>query len=62
MEPCGPMVHAHLTHAIGLNDVCDGWRNNQGKLVTIRGAEAPSRNGLSNANKTRSSEMAKDLF
>jgi Transposase DDE domain/Domain of unknown function (DUF4372) len=56
------MIHAHLTHAVGLNDVCDGLRNNQGKLVTIRGAEAPSRNGLSNANKTRSSEMAKDLF
>jgi len=56
------MIHAHLTHAIGLNDVCDGLHNNQGKLVTIRGAEAPSRNGLSNANKTRPSDMARDLF
>ena len=56
------MIHAHLTHAIGLNDVCDGLRNNQGKLVTIRGAKAPSRNGLSHANKTRPSDMAKDLF
>lgn len=56
------MLHAHLTHAIGLNDVCDGMRNHQGPLSTIRGAKAPSRNGLSHANKTRSSEMAKDLF
>ena len=56
------MIHAHLTHAIGLNDVCDGLRNNQGKLITIRGAKAPSRNGLSHANKTRTADMAKDLF
>ena len=56
------MLHAHLTHAIGLNDVCDGLRHHQGPLSTIRGAKAPSRNGLSHANKTRSSEMAKDLF
>ena len=56
------MIHAHLTHAIGLNDVCDGLRNNRGKLVSIRGAEPPSRNGLSHANKTRSADMARGLF
>lgn len=56
------MIHAHLTHAMGLNDVCDGLRNHQGILSTMRGAKSPSRNGLSHANKTRSSEMAKDLF
>ena len=56
------MLHAHLTHAIGLNDVCDGLRNHQGMLSTLRGAKAPSRNGLSHANKTRSADMAKDLF
>lgn len=56
------MIHAHLTHAIGLNDVCDGLRNHQGLLSTMRGAKAPSRNGLSHANKTRSSNMVKDLF
>ena len=56
------MIHAHLTHAMGLNDVCDGLRNHQGVLSAIRGAKSPSRNGLSHANKTRSSEMAKDLF
>ena len=56
------MIHAHLTRAIGLNDVCDSLRNNQGKLMTIRGASPPSRNGLSHANRTRSADMAKDLF
>lgn len=40
------MIHAHLTHAIGLNDVCDGLRNHEGMLSTLRGATAPSRNGL----------------
>jgi len=56
------MIHAHLTHAMGLNDVCDSLRNHQGLLSTIRGANAPSRNGLSNANKTRSADMVEDLF
>ena len=56
------MLHAHLTNAIGLNDICDGLRNHHGSLSLIRGASAPSRNGLSHANKTRSSDMAKDLF
>lgn len=56
------MLHAHLTHAIGLNDVCDSLRNHQGQLCLIRGAKAPSRNGLSHANKTRSSKMAEELF
>ena len=56
------MIHAHLTHAIGLNDVCDSLRNHQGKLSAIRGAKAPSRNGLSHANKKRPADMAKDLF
>lgn len=56
------MLYAHLTHAIGLNDVCDGLQNHRGALVTLRGAKAPSRNGLSHANKTRSSRMAEALF
>ena len=56
------MLHAHLTHALGLNDVCDSLRNHGGCLAAIRGAKAPSRNGLSHANKTRSAGMAEDLF
>ena len=56
------MVYAHLTHAIGLNDVCDALRHHQGILSTLRAARAPSRNGLSHANRTRSANMAEDLF
>ncbi len=56
------MLYAHLTHAIGLNDVCDGLRNHRGPLVSIRAASPPSRNGLSHANRTRSAKMAEELF
>ena len=56
------MLFAQLTHAIGLNDVCDALRNHRGKLSTIRSASPPSSSGLSHANKRRSSSMAEDLF
>lgn len=56
------MLYAHVTHSLGLNDVCDSLRNHGGVLATIRGACAPSRNGLSHANKTRKASMAEDLF
>lgn len=56
------LLFAQLAHSIGLNDVCDNLRMHKGKLATIRGATPPSRNGLSHANKTRSSAMMEDLF
>lgn len=56
------LLHAQVTHAIGLNDVCDSLQMNSGVLATIRGATPPSRNNLSHANRIRSSEMAKDLY
>lgn len=56
------MLFAQLTHAIGLNDICDCLRHHSGKLSAIRGAVAPSRNGLSHANKNRNSDMAEELF
>lgn len=56
------MVFAQLTHALSLNDVCDSLRNNSGALSTLRGAKAPSRNGLSNANRVRNADMAEALF
>jgi hypothetical protein len=37
------LVYAQLTHAIGLNDVCDTLRMNRGALATIRGALPPRR-------------------
>ena len=56
------MVHAQLTHAIGLNDVCDSLQMNRWTLSTIRGARPPTRNNLSHANKARNCEMAKALY
>ena len=56
------LLYAQLTHAIGLNDVCDGLRHHVSKLGAIRRASAPSRNGLSHANKHRNADMAEALF
>ena len=56
------LLHAHLTHAIGLNDVCDSLRMNRSALLTIRGATPPTRNNLSHANKVRDAAMAEALY
>jgi len=56
------LLFAQLSAAISLNDICDNLFNHQGLLSTIRGAVFPRRNTLSNANKERDAEMAKDLF
>jgi len=56
------MLYAHLTRAIGLNDVCDGLRLHRGWLSGIRGATPPSRNGMSHANKNRSAKIAEELY
>lgn len=54
--------YAQLTHSIGLNDLCDSLQLHSGPLATVRGATAPSRNGLSNANRQRPAQMAEQLF
>lgn len=56
------LLFAQVTHAIGLNDVCDALRMNTGTLSTIRGAHPPSRNNLSHANRTRDCSMAEALY
>ena len=56
------LMFAHLTHAIGLNDVCDALRMNRGPLSALRGATPPSRNNLSYANKHRDAALAERLF
>lgn len=56
------LLLAQLTHAIGLNDVCDSARHHVGKLRCLRGASPCSRNGFSHANRTRNAAMAQDLF
>lgn len=56
------LLYAQLTHALGLNDVCDALRLHSGPLSAIRGATAPSRNALSHANRQRDPKMAEALF
>jgi len=56
------MIFAHLSHALSLNDLCDTLGYHTGALSTIRNASAPSRNGLSHANKVRDAGMARELF
>ena len=51
------LLYAQLTHAIGLNDVCDGLRHHAGLLGGVRGAVPPARNTLSHASKTRDRSM-----
>lgn len=56
------LVYGQLSHALSLNDVCDGLRTFATPLRAIRGATAPSRNALSHANKVRNCAMAERLF
>lgn len=56
------MLYSQLSHALSLNDVCDALNNHRKEFITIRGAVAPSRNGLSHANKVRNADMAEELF
>jgi len=55
------LLYAQLTHAIGLNDVCDGLTHHDAQLSTIRGVSPPAKNTLSHANKTRDSDMMEEL-
>jgi len=56
------LLYGQLTHSIGLNDLCDSLQLHSGPLGSLRGATAPSRNGLSHANRERPAEMAEQLF
>src|SRR6056297_521416 len=55
------MLFAQLSHAIGLNDVCDWLRLKSAALARF-GVTPPSRNALSHANKLRAAEFAERLF
>ena len=56
------LLYAQLAHSLGLNDLCDGLQLHAGPLASVRGATAPSRNGLSHANRERPAGMAEQLF
>jgi hypothetical protein len=55
-------IYGQLTHAVGLNDICDGLELNSSDLRAIRGATPPRRNTFSHANRTRDPRMAEDLY
>jgi hypothetical protein len=55
------MLFAQLSHAIGLNDVCD-WLRMKSAVLGRFGVTPPARNTLSHANKTRSADFAEKLF
>ena len=55
------MLFAQLSHAMGLNDVCD-WLRLKSAVLARFGVTPPSRNGLSHANKERGAEFAEKLF
>ena len=55
-------VHGQLTHAVGLNDICDGLALNTSRLRAVRGATPPKRNTFSHANRTRDAGMAEALY
>jgi hypothetical protein len=59
---CTALLFAQLTHALGLNDVCDSLRLHSGPLSAVRGATPPSRNNLSHANKQRPAALGEKLF
>jgi len=56
------MICAQLSHALSLNDIADTLKNHKSVLTGMRRAVAPSRNGLSHANKVRDAGMAESLF
>jgi hypothetical protein len=56
------LLYAQLSHALSLNDVCDGLRLMVSPLRALRGATPPSRNALSHANRRRDCRMAEALF
>jgi hypothetical protein len=55
------MLFAQLSHAIGLNDVCD-WLRLKAAALARFGVTPPSRNNLSHANKERSADFVEGLF
>ena len=55
------MLFAQLSHAMGLNDVCD-WLGLKSAVLARFGVTPPSKNGLSHANKERNAEFAERVF
>lgn len=61
MSHLAAMLFAQLSHAIGLNDLCD-WLRLKAAALSRFGVTPPSRNNLSHANKERSADFIGKLF
>lgn len=61
MSHLAAMLFAQLSHAIGLNDLCD-WLRLKTAALSRFGVTPPSRNNLSHANKQRSADFIEKLF
>jgi hypothetical protein len=55
------MLFAQLSHAMGLNDLCD-WLRLKSAVLKCFGVTPPSKNSLSHANKERSADFVEKLF
>lgn len=55
------MLFAQLSHAVGLNDVCD-WLRLKAPVLARFGVTVPTRNALSHANKHRTADFVQKLF
>ncbi len=55
------ILFGQLSHAMGLNDVCD-WLRLKAPVLSRFAVTPPSKNGLSNANKERDALFAEKLF
>ncbi|MDX9775790.1 MAG: IS4 family transposase [Petrimonas sp.] len=56
------LLYGHFSKSSSLNEICDALRLHETDLARIRGARAPKRNTFSNANRTRSAEIAEELY
>jgi hypothetical protein len=56
------LLYGQLSHATGLNDVCDALQLQTTLLSSIRGATPPSKNAFSHANRERPCTLAERLF
>lgn len=56
------LLFAQLCHSISLADVCDTTALRLSRLSLLRGARAPARNTLSNANTHRDPKLMEKLF
>ncbi len=56
------LMYGQISKAASLNEICDALRLHEPELNRIRGATAPKRNTISNANRSRDPVIAENLY